>query len=225
MLSNERLFYNKYKYRIRFILRRGLGLLRSSYLYDDNDHLLETLEDRRRFFIDKRKGNHNFSWIWNDIWDLDAREVDMLLNLFQYRENFDPLGSYRVETPVIDFYTSNIDYVKLAEDTGLEPELCSSATDEPNTIVVKKLPYETFQLKCLTRYEILSREVADALLDYEHTGEIKFPWTWETRRMMLRFNHVPVPDYIYAQNEDSLCFVSLIAGDVISTVYSYKLDK
>jgi len=41
--------------------------------------------------------------------------------------------------------------------------------------------------------------------------------------MYSTIKHVPLPDYIYAQNNDSITFVNLIAGDIISTVYSYKL--
>ncbi len=218
MLQNEKLFYNKYKYRIRFILRKGLSLLRSSYIYDDEAHLLQTLQERKEQALQLAKTRPS----WHDIWNLSLDEVDILIALFQYRENF--TGQLRIDCPVADFYTNQSDYIKIAEDTGLYPEITVSATDTPNTIIVTRLPYETFQLKCLTRYARLDKYTTDALLEYEGAGEIRFPWTWSTRRFILEREDVVLPEYLYALNDESLTFVSLIAGDVIGTVYNYKVE-
>ena len=49
MGTNERLFYNKFKYRIRFFLRRGVSLLRTCYKYENPDHLLGTLKERQEW--------------------------------------------------------------------------------------------------------------------------------------------------------------------------------
>lgn len=218
MLKNEKLFYNKYKYRIRFICRKGISLLRSSYHYDDEAHLLSTLQERKEQSNQLAKTRPS----WHDLWNLSYDEVDILIALFQYREKF--RGQLRVDVPVADFYTNEPDYIKIAEDTGLYPEITVSATDNPNTIIVSKLPYETFQLKCLTRYSMLDKYTADALLEYEGAGEIKFPWTWSTRRFILERENVILPEYLYALNGESLTFVSLIAGDIIGTVYNYQVE-
>ena len=218
MLKSEKLFYNKYKYRIRFVLRKGISLLRSSYHYDDEAHLLQTLQERKEQSLQLAKTRPS----WHDIWNLSLDEVDILIALFQYRENF--RGQLRIDCPVADFYTNEADYIKIAEVTGLYPEITVSATDTPNTIIVTKLPYETFQIKCLTRYARLDKYTTDALLEYESVGEIRFPWTWSTRRFILERENVVLPEYLYALNGESLTFVSLIAGDVIGTVYNYKVE-
>ena len=219
MLKNEKLFYNKYKYRIRFVLRKGISLLRSSYLYDDEAHLLSTLQERKEQSAQLAKMRP----AWHDLWNLSSDEVDILISLFQYREKFLD-GKLRIDVPVADFYTNEPDNIKIAEDTGLYPEVTISATDNPNTIIVSKLPYETFQLKCLTRYCRLDKYTADALLEYEGAGEIRFPWTWSTRRFILERENVVIPEYLYALNGESLTFVSLIAGDIIGTVYNYQIE-
>tara|TARA_B100000161_G_scaffold255895_1_gene218467 strand:+ start:468 stop:1067 length:600 start_codon:yes stop_codon:yes gene_type:complete len=192
--------------------------LRSSYLYDDEAHLLQTLQERKEQALQLAKTRPS----WHDIWNLSLDEVDILIALFQYRENF--TGQLRIDCPVADFYTNQSDYIKIAEDTGLYPEITVSATDTPNTIIVTRLPYETFQLKCLTRYARLDKYTTDALLEYEGAGEIRFPWTWSTRRFILEREDVVLPEYLYALNDESLTFVSLIAGDVIGTVYNYKVE-
>jgi len=220
MLQNEKLFYNKYKFRVRFVLRKGLGLLRSTYEYVDEAHLLSTLQERKEQAQQMAKIRPS----WHDIWSLGSDDIEVLLALFQYREKFDKEGKLRVDLPVADFYTNNYDYIKMGEDTGLYPEVTTSATDSPNTIIVKKLPHERYELKCLTRYTVLDQYTADALLEYEGAGEIKFPWTWETRRFILDRERIVLPEYLYALNGESLTFVSLIAGDIIGTVYSYQLE-
>ena len=220
MLQNQKLFYNKYKYRIRFLLRKGISLLRSSYEYNDEAHLLATLHERK----EQSKQLARTRPSWHDMWNLSSDDIDILLTLFHYREKFSG-GKLRIDVPVADFYTNESDYIKIAEDTGLYPEVTVSATDNPNTIIVSKLPYETFQLKCLTRYCRLDKYTADALLEYEGAGEIKFPWTWETRRFILEREAVVLPEYMYALNGESLTFVSLIAGDIIGTVYNYQLEN
>jgi len=224
MFTNERLFYNKFKFRIRFHLRKGLSLLRNCSNYTDTQHLLDELERIRKFWLE-REISASYKFVSSDQWTFDGSEKDDLIRIFHYREEFNqqPLKQVRVEVPLIDFYTCDLDYVKKAEDTGLEPEVRVAFPDDPNVIAVKKLPFKDFGLKCITRYHLIDRQVADSLLAYENAGEIKFPWTWQTRRMYVDRNHVPLPEYIYAQNNDSITFINLIAGDIISTVYSYKI--
>ena len=225
MGTNERLFYNKFKYRIRFFLRRGVSLLRTCYKYQDADDLLSTLAERQSFARE-----HSAASIWSsglkNLWELDNSEVDRLLNIYLFREQFDPYGKVRVESPRIDFYTNTMDYVKRAEDTGIENiEICESLTDEPNIIVTDKLPYGIYNLKCITKYTWVNNDVIEALLNYQDAGEIKFPWTWDTRQIYLRgTNDKPLPEYIYALNEESIPMVNLIAGPVINTVYSYRIE-
>lgn len=225
MGTNERLFYNKFKYRIRFFLRRGVSLLRTCYKYQDADDLLSTLAERQSF-----ARQHSAASIWSsglkNLWELDNSEVDRLLNIYLFREQFDPCGKVRVESPRIDFYTNTLDYVKRAEDTGIENiEICESLTDEPNIIVTDKLPYGIYNLKCITKYTWVNNDVIEALLNYQDAGEIKFPWTWDTRQIYLRgTNDKPLPEYIYALNEESIPMVNLIAGPVINTVYSYRIE-
>jgi hypothetical protein len=220
MSFSERLFYNKYKFRIRMMLNKGLGLLRHTFKYKDEDHLLEELKQRRH---EEKKYTKIFqNW---DIWSLDENQERTLLKLFHYRENFDDYGRIRVECPIIDFYTNNLDFYKIAEDLELEPELCVSNTDEPNTIIVKKLPYDNYKLKCITRYTYVDNQIFSALLSYENSGEIKFPWDWTTRRFLINRTSSPLPSYIYAQDYDNVTWINLIAGDVIGTVYSYIIDK
>ena len=224
MFTNERLFYNKFKYRIRFNLRKGLSLLRNCSDYIDTQHLLDELEKIQQFWIEREIQN-KYQFMSSDQWKLNGSEKDDLVRIFHFREEFRQQSSkqIRVEVPLMDFYTCDLDYVKKAEDTGLEPEVRVAYPDDPNVIAVKKLPYKDFGLKCITRYHHIDRQVADSLLEYENAGEIKFPWTWQTRHLYLSTNHVPLPEYIYAQNNDSIMFVNLIAGDIISTVYSYKI--
>lgn len=225
MGTNERLFYNKFKYRIRFFLRRGVSLLRTCYKYQDADDLLGTLAERKSFARE-----HSAASIWSSglksLWELDNSEVDRLLNIYLFREQFDPGGKVRVESPRIDFYTNALDYVKRAEDTGIENiEICESLTDEPNIIITDKLPYGIYNLKCITKYTWVNNDVIEALLNYQDAGEIKFPWTWDTRQMYLRGTlEKPLPEYIYALNEESIPMVNLIAGPVINTVYSYRIE-
>jgi len=180
---------------------------------------------RIKDFWNQRQSDNNYSFVSTAQWSLDPTEKENLVTVFEYRQDFNKQikKQVRVETPLIDFYTCNLDYVKKAEDTGLSPEICTAYPNDPNVIAVKKLPYKDFQLKCITRYHHIDRQVADSLLEYESAGEIKFPWTWETRRILLDTKHVPLPEYIYAHNNDSLMFINLIAGDIISTVYSYKI--
>jgi len=224
MFTNERLFYNKFKFRIRFTLRKGLSLLRNCSDYATTQDLYDELERIRQFWLD-REVSSKYQFVSSQQWKLDGSERDDLARIYHYREDFRQQAhkQIRVEVPLIDFYTCNLDYVKKAEDTGLEPEVRVAYPDDPNVIAVKKLPFEDFELKCITKYSLIDRQVADSLLEYENAGEIKFPWTWQTRRMYSTIKHVPLPDYIYAQNNDSITFVNLIAGDIISTVYSYKL--
>ena len=224
MFINERLFYNKFKYRIRFNLKRGSSLLRACNKFIDSTALLKEVE-RIRTFWQERQSKTNYNFISTSEWNLDSNEKEELITLYDYRTDFlkQPKKQVRVETPLVDFYTCDKDYVKKAEDTGLYPEICKAFPDDPNVIAVKKLPYKNFELKCITRYHLIDRQIADSLLHYEDAGEIKFPWTWETRRVLIGRNHVPLPEYIYALNNDSLTFVNLIAGDIISTVYSYKI--
>ena len=224
MITNEKLFYNKFKYRIRFHLRKGVSLLRNSMQYPDTQSLLNELSKIQQFWRE-RELNTKFMFASSDQWNLNINEQEILIRIFHYREEFKQQDhkQIRVENPLIDFYTSHLDYVKKAEDTGLNPEVCTAYPDDPNVIVVKKLPYENFELKCITRYSIINRQVADSLLEYEDAGEIKFPWTWETRRLLIDSRRITLPEYIYAQSKDSLTFVSLIAGDIITTVYSYKI--
>lgn len=225
MGTNERLFYNKFKYRIRFFLRRGVSLLRTCYKYENPDHLLGTLKERQEWC---RQTPASSIWVdgLKNLWALDNSEVDRLLTIFLYRENFDPAGKIRVESPRIDFYTNQTDYIKIAEDTGIENiEVCESLTDEPNVIVTDKLPYGIYNLKCLTKYTWVGNDVVDALLNYQESGEIRFPWTWDTRQMYLtNTKEKPLPEYIYALNEESLPIVNLIAGPVINTIYSYRIE-
>jgi hypothetical protein len=223
MQYKERLFYNKYKYRIRFILRKGIGLLRSSYKYTNEFDLASCLEERREYASQLDYNRPVWSSYIHNMWDLTAKEESTLLQLFYYREDFDPAGRYRVESPIMDFYTNNFDYVKKAEDTGLEFELCESLTDEENVIMIDKLPYDTYNLKCITRHNYVDRDIADALLTIEQSGDIRFPWTWQTRQMFISLHTVPLPEYIYALDDETITMVNLIAGDVISTVYSYKV--
>ena len=224
MIVNERLFYNKFKFRIRFHLRKGLALLRNCSNYTDTQNLLNEIEKIKHKWAD-RKLTAKYQFISSQQWDLDGREKDDLVRIFHYREDFrkQPVKQIRVEVPLMDFYTCNLDYVKKAEDTGLDPEICTALIDDPNVIAVKKLPFEGFEIKLITKCSLINRQVADSLLEYEDAGEIKFPWTWETRRLYLNANDIPLPEYIYAQNSDSITFVNLIAGDVISTVYSYRI--
>ncbi len=225
MGTNERLFYNKFKYRIRFFLRRGVSLLRNCYKYNSKEDLLSTLAEHQQFAKE-----HSATSVWasgiKTLWELDSSEVDRLLSIFFYREEFDPLGKVRVESPTIDFYTNTLDYVKRAEDTGIENiEISESLTDEPNVIVTDKLPYGIYKLKCITKYTWVNNDVVDALLNYQDAGEIRFPWTWDTRRMYIRGSmEKPLPEYIYALNEDSIPIVNLIAGPIINTVYSYRIE-
>lgn len=219
MQYKEKLFYNMYKYRIRFILRKGLSLLRSSYTYDNEFDLASTLEDRRNF----ASNYHSITNYFGDSWNLSSKDEQDLLTLFYYRQSFDPAGKYRVETPMIDFYTNKNDYIKMAEDTDLPFEVAESMTDERNVIVVDKLPYDMYNMKCITRYNYVDKDIADALLSIESSGDIRFPWTWQTRRMYTGLNTVPLPEYIYAVDDECITIVNLIAGDVISTVYSYKI--
>lgn len=224
MGTNERLFYNRFKYRIRFFLRRGAGLLRRCYNYDDENELLRTLRERQQFEVQNPLPS-TWSDTVKDIWSLDSKEVEHLVAIFKYRENFDPKGKVRVESPCVDFYTNKIDYLKIAEDTGIENlEFCESLTDQPNVIVTDKLPFGIYNLKCMTRYVWVNSDVIDALLNYEKSGEIKFPWTWDTRQMYIRDNQRPLPEYIYALNEESLPLVDLIAGPVINIIYSYRIE-
>lgn len=227
--TSERLFYNQYQYRIRFMLRRGGSLLRSVYRYKDINHVLSTLDDFRNRELEYRNTANGFHSTSDSIWSLDNKEVEDLLSLFVYRENFDSLGKVRVECPNVDFYSNNEDYIKRAEDIGIENlEITRSLTEEPNTIITEKLPYGVYNLKCMTKYCWVSDDVVVALLNYQDSGEIKFPWTWETRRMYTNHTNVyrqekPLPEYIYALNEDSLTMLGLIAGNVINTIYSYKI--
>lgn len=223
MSYSQRLFYNKYMYRIRMILEKGVHLLRRDYEYDNEEHLLQTVEERKDFARQTfNTGNNGFKWNF-DIWDLSKDQITKLTKLYHYRENFDSTGKLRVEVPCIDFYTNNIDYFKIAEDLELDPELCISATDEPNVIVVDKLPFESYKFKCLTRYTYVDDHTISALVEYENSGEIKFPWNWTTRKFMINRQFSPLPNYIYAQDEENITWVTLIAGDVIGTVYSYRL--
>lgn len=218
MQYKERLFYNKYKYRIRFMLRKGLGLLRSNYQYENEFDLAAVLEERQQ--TSTQIGIYSYMY---DLWNFTPQDENDLLSLFYYRQDFDPDGRYRVESPIMDFYTCNYDYVKKAEDTNLSFELTESITDEINVIAVDKLPYDMYNVKCITRYNYVDKEVADALLNIETTGDIRFPWTWQTRRMFTGLSTVPLPEYIYAIDDECVTMVNLIAGDVISTVYSYKI--
>ena len=227
MSTNQRLFYNKFKYRIRFFLRRGVSLLRTCYKYTNEQELLDTLRLRQEQSraMQGVSGVSHWSDSIRDIWSLDKAEIHNLLLIFAFREMFDPVGKVRVESPAIDFYTNNVDYIKRAEDTGIESlELCQSLTDEPNIIVTDKLPFGIFNLKCMTRYTIVGDDIIDALLNYQDSGEIKFPWTWETRRYYSgRVGTHILPEYIYAMNEESIPMVNLIAGPVINNIYSYKI--
>lgn len=218
-MLNERLFYNTYKYRIRMFLYRGLGLLRHNETYT-------SVEDLRSRLSERYNSTKNYPLTHlSDLWNLSADELVTLEKLYFYRENFDVGGKIRVECPCIDFYTNNLDYYKIAEDQELNPELCISSTDQPNTIVVKKLPFESYNYKCITRYSFVPIDIVSALIDYEYTGEIKFPWNWTTRKFILSTRSAPLPNYIYAQDEQSVTWINLIAGDVIGTVYSYIIDK
>lgn len=224
MFTNERLFYNKFKYRIRFHLPKGSSLLRACNKYKTESELLNELERIKLFWMERNIGAR-YTFASSASWTLDNFEKQKLLQVYAYREDFNSqkVKQVRVETPLVDFYTNNKDYVYKAEDTGLKPEICKAYPDDPDIIAVKKLPYKNFQLKCVTRYHLIDRQVADSLLAYEDAGEIKFPWTWQTRRVLLGKHHVPLPEYIYALNNDSLPFVNLIAGDIISHVYSFKV--
>lgn len=223
MSTNQRLFYNKFKYRIRFFLRRGSSLLRNCYKYSDENDLLDTLAERQQQVSEL--GNTVWSKSVTNIWALDNIELTHLKTIFAFRETFDAFGKVRVESPAIDFYTNDIDYVKRAEDTGIESvDYCESLTDEPNVIITDKLPFGVFNLKCMTRYTIVGDDIIDALLNYQDSGEIKFPWTWETRRYYSgRIGTHILPEYIYAMNEESIPMVNLIAGPVINNIYSYKI--
>ena len=219
MQYKEKLFYNKYKYRIRFMIRKGLSLLRSSYHYDSEFDLACVLEERKE--ISYRIGPYS-GYIF-DLWNFTSEDENNLLKMFYYRHEFDPEGRYRVESPIMDFYTNNYDYIKKAEDVDLPFELTESITDELNVIAVDKLPYDIYNVKCITRYNYVDRDVADALLNIETTGDIRFPWTWQTRRMFTSLSTVPLPEYIYAIDDECVTMINLIAGDVISTIYSYKI--
>lgn len=207
------------------VLEKGVHLLRRDYQYTDEDHLLQTVEERKEF-ARQTFNTHNGNFRWNfDIWDLSKDQLDKLTKLYHYRENFDTEGKLRVEVPCVDFYTNNLDYFKIAEDLELEPELCISATDEPNVIIVSKLPFESYNFKCLTKYTYVDNHTISALFDYENSGEIRFPWNWTTRQFMIKRENSPLPNYIYAQDEQSVTWVNLIAGDIIGAVYSYVIDK
>jgi hypothetical protein len=228
MGTNERLFYNRFKYRVRFILRRGVSLLRTCYQYDSETAILDALNEmreREKDFQNTPTGFTQTGYGFKSIWSLDAREVEALLKIFAYRQQFDMFGKIRVESPMIDFYTNEVDYIKKAEDTGLNAiEFSESLTDEPNVIITDKLPYGIYNLKCITKYTWVPEDVVEALLNYQEAGEIRFPWTWETRRMYVnRSREKPLPEYIYALNEESITMLNLMAGNVINQIYTYRI--
>ena len=226
MSTNQRLFYNRFKYRIRFSLRRGASLMRSCYHYKDDLEVLNTLDRMRNTELEYANTSQGF-FTKGGNWVLDEKEVEHLLSIYAFRQNFDPQGKVRVECPIVDFYSNSEDYVKRAEDTGIQNvEITRSLTEDPNVIVTDKLPYGVYKLKCITRYSWVQEDVIDALLNYQMSGEIRMPWTWETRRM-YNYGHPlkekPLPEYIYAKDNDSILMLNLIAGDVINTIYTYRI--
>ena len=78
MSTNQRLFYNRFKYRIRFFLRRGASLLRSCYKYTNQEELLDTLRLRQEQSRAMQGVSHWGDSI-RDIWSLDNAEVNNLL--------------------------------------------------------------------------------------------------------------------------------------------------
>ena len=112
MFTNERLFYNKFKYRIRFNLRKGLSLLRNCSDYIDTQHLLDELEKLRQFWIEREIQN-KYQFMSSDQWKLNGSEKDDLVRIFHFREEFrqQPSKQIRVEVPLMDFYTCDLDYV------------------------------------------------------------------------------------------------------------------
>ena len=84
--------------------------MRSCYHYKDDLEVLSTLDRMRNNELEYANTSQGF-FTKGGNWVLDEKEVEYLLSIYAFRQNFDPQGRVRVECPIVDFYSNSEDYI------------------------------------------------------------------------------------------------------------------